>query len=154
MESDRRLSLIVGGFVIASMIALSISVLSLTNERGLWQPQYRLFAYFEDVQGLMDGAPVWLSGKNVGIVESVSFSTMGGSLPAVKVTLQINRDVQDRIREDSVASIGTIGLLGDKYIEIKMGTLEADSLIAGAEIGTVEPANLTDIVNKGTGGDQ
>lgn len=149
MESDRRLSLVVGGFVLASLLALAVAVLSLTNEKGLWEPQYRLLAYYNDAQGLMSGAPVWLAGKDVGIVESVSFSPLGSNLPSVRVTLQINRDVQDRIRADSVASIGTIGLLGDKYIEIKMGTLEAPQLEPDAEIKTIDPVNLTDIVERG-----
>lgn len=149
MEADRRLSLVVGGFVLASLLGLAVAVLSLTNEKGFWKPQYRLFAYYDDAQGLMSGAPVWLAGKNVGIVESVKFSPFGGDRPSVQVTLQIDRDVQDRIRADSVASIGTIGLLGDKYIEIRMGTLEAHSLESGAEIKTIEPINLTDVVERG-----
>lgn len=149
MESDRRLSLAVGAFVLASLVGLAIAVLSLTNEKGFWTPQYRLFAYYNDAQGLISGAPVWLAGKDVGIVESVTFSPLGGDRPSVQVTLQINRDVQDRIRADSVASIGTIGLLGDKYIEIRMGTLEAQPLTPDAEIRTVDPVNLTDVVERG-----
>lgn len=149
MEADRRLSLVVGGFVLASLLGLAVAVLSLTNEKGFWKPQYRLVAYYDDAQGLMSGAPVWLAGKNVGIVESVKFSQLGGDLPSVQVTLQVNRDVQERIRADSVASIGTIGLLGDKYIEIRMGTLEADPLGPGSEIKTTEPINLTDVVERG-----
>lgn len=149
MESDRRLSLAVGAFVLASLVGLAIAVLSLTNEKGFWTPQYRLFAYYNDAQGLISGAPVWLAGKDVGIVESVTFSPLGGDRPSVQVTLQLNRDVQDRIRADSVASIGTIGLLGDKYIEIRMGTLEAQPLTPDSEIRTVDPVNLTDVVERG-----
>ena len=52
----------------------------------------------------------------------------------MRVDLLIDSSVQERIRSDSVATIGTVGLLGDKYVEIGMGTLEGTVLADGADL--------------------
>jgi phospholipid/cholesterol/gamma-HCH transport system substrate-binding protein len=149
MPGSRRLSLIVGGFVVASLGALAIAILSLTSETGLFRPQYELIARFENVQGLMAGAPVWLAGKEVGRIESVTFDELGSERP-VRVVMRIQQDVKDRIREDSVATIGTIGLLGDSYVEVTVGSPSKPRLEDGAVIESVTPASLSDVVARGT----
>ena len=55
-----------------------------------------------------------------------------------------------RIRADSTASIGTIGLLGDRYVEISLGTPREPVLEEGAEIRTSSPGNLMRVIDTGT----
>jgi phospholipid/cholesterol/gamma-HCH transport system substrate-binding protein len=68
----------------------------------------------------------------------------------VRVVLQIERDVQDRVRSDSVASIGTIGLLGDKYVAVSMGSSAGRVLEDEQEIASVSPIDLSMAVVRGT----
>ena len=149
MNDTRRLSLIVGAFFIASLVALAIAVLSLTSESGLFPNQYRIYGHFDNVQGLLPGAPVWMAGKEVGRVEAVEFTEFGSDQP-ILITMRIDRDVQNRVRTDSVASIGTIGVLGDSYIEIQPGSLEGSVLIDGEAIDTLSPTNLYAVLAQGT----
>ena len=102
--------------------------------------RYRLVGYYENVQGLIPNAPVWLAGTRVGRVESVNLGTRPDGEPAVKVVLVVDEDVQERIRADSSASIGTIGLLGDRYVEISLGSPNEPILEDGAEIRIANPA--------------
>ena len=150
MDADRRTSLWVGLFALAALIAFGVAVLSLTAERGFWKPRYRLVAYFESVQGLVQGAPVRLAGKDVGSVESVSFSPLGSSKPPIRVELSIDSAVQDRIRSDSQATVGTIGLLGDRYVELTLGSEAGEVLADGAELHTATPLDISDVMAKGT----
>jgi phospholipid/cholesterol/gamma-HCH transport system substrate-binding protein len=150
MDPDRRLSLSVGAFALISLIALAFAIVSLSTRSGVWAPRYRLVAYFANVQGLIAGAPVWLAGRPVGRVESVSFGTRPDGHAALKVMLQIDREVQERIRGDSVATIGTIGLLGDRYVEVSIGTAAAQPLVDGAELATLTPVDLGSVVAKST----
>ncbi|MDP6980591.1 MAG: MlaD family protein [Myxococcota bacterium] len=149
MEDSRRLSLIVGGFFIATLVALAIAVLSLTSESGLFPNQYRIYGHFDNVQGLLPGAPVWMAGKEVGRVEAVEFTEFGSGQP-ILITMRVNRGVQNRVRTDSVASIGTIGVLGDSYIEIQPGSPDGSVLIDGEEIVTLSPTNLYAVLAQGT----
>jgi phospholipid/cholesterol/gamma-HCH transport system substrate-binding protein len=149
MERDRRLSLTVGGLALASLTVLAVAILSLSSQRAIWTPHYRLVAFFDNVGGLIGGAPVWLAGKRIGGVESVTFDFDESGRPAVKVVMQIERSVQERIRSDSVATIGTIGLLGDVYVEISLGTADAAVLQSGAEVATLAPMDLNRMIARG-----
>jgi phospholipid/cholesterol/gamma-HCH transport system substrate-binding protein len=147
---DRRTSLIVGAFSLAALGALALAILSLSSQEGVFGARYRLVGYYENVQGLISNAPVWLAGTRVGRVESVQLSTRPDGEPAVKVVLVVDEDVQERIRADSTASIGTIGLLGDRYIEISLGSPNEAILEDGAEIRISNPANIARAIDTGT----
>ena len=150
MDEQRKLSLWVGGFVLAALAVGAVSLLMLGDQGGLLSPQYRLVTYFENVQGLVPGAPVRLAGKDVGRVEFVNFASLGDGRPPIRVVIQVDADVQDRIRSDSVASIGTIGLLGDKYVELQMGTTAGRVLVEGEEMASVSPVDYSVAIERGT----
>src|SRR5262245_34719325 len=139
MDRDRRLSLVVGGFALASLALLAVAILSLSQQQGIWSSRYRLVGYYDNVGGLISGAAVRVAGTRVGRVESVGFAARPDGSPAVRVVLQIDREVQERIRGDSVAAIATVGLLGDQMVEVSMGTDAAPPLEDGAEIRTLTP---------------
>ena len=149
MNSNRRLSLIVGAFVIVSLGALAVAILSLTSEKGIFVEQYRIVGEFDNVQGLLPGAPIWLAGKEVGRVDQVSFTPLGSRHP-ILVEMKVDVAVQDRIRSDSVARVGTIGVLGDSYIELQVGTREGRILQDGDRIEAVSPLNISQVMAKGT----
>lgn len=148
MERDARISMTVGAFVLVALAALAVGILSLSADSGLFQSQYRVVGRFSNVLGLLPGAPVWLGGKAVGRVDRISFQAMSTERP-VLVVMHINEDVQDRIREDSLASIGTIGLLGDSYVEVSFGTEGARVLLEGDEIATADPTNVGALMSEG-----
>lgn len=150
MPDRRRLSLVVGVFVLGSLLVGALSVLFLGARGGILSPRYRLVTYFDDVQGLVAGAPVRLAGRDVGSVEFVSFAPLTGDLPPVRVVMQLDEDIQDRVRNDSVARIATIGLLGDKYVEISMGTAFGRVLTDGEELASISPLDLGMAVARGT----
>lgn len=151
MERDGRLALVVGTFVLVALGALAVSILSLTTERGLFGVEYRLRAPFDNVLGLQVGAPVWLAGKDVGRVDTIQF-TGGGDADAspILAILAIDADVQDFIRSDSVASIGTIGVLGDSYVELTVGSATAEVLHEGDELTTLTHVNMNQAMAKVT----
>lgn len=148
MEGDRRLALAAGGLALAALAALALVILSLSAEQGVFASRYRLIARFANVQGLLPGAPVWLAGKRIGRVDSVEFSPAGEGLPPIEVRLQVDDAMRERLRSDSVASLGTIGVLGDVYIELSPGTAAAQVLEDGGALQTLEPANLNQLLAK------
>jgi phospholipid/cholesterol/gamma-HCH transport system substrate-binding protein len=133
----------------AALAVASVMLFTLSAERGFLRPRYRLTSYFENVQGLTTGAPVRLAGRDVGFVEFVAFAPLTSEFPPVRVVMQIDRSVQERIRSDSVAGIGTIGLLGDKYVEISMGTERGQVLQDRAQLASLSPLDLNQAVERG-----
>jgi len=150
MNRDRHSSVVVGAFALGCLALLAYAILSLTAERGLWVPRYRLVAYFEDVQGLIAGAPVRLAGKDVGTVEAVRFAELGADSAPIVVELSLRQAAQQRIRSDSRAMIATFGFLGDKYVEISLGTRAGTVLPDGAELAASSPVDMNQLIEKGT----
>jgi phospholipid/cholesterol/gamma-HCH transport system substrate-binding protein len=149
MERERRLSLVVGAFFLLALGGFAVMILSLSARTGVWTRHYDLVARFGDVKGLIGSAPVRLAGKRVGRVKSVSFDAQDLDRPRLLVTMQVDREVQERIRTDSVATIGSSGLLGDRVIEISMGTRQGEMLRGGDELASVDPLDLNVTIDKG-----
>ena len=145
-EGHRSLEIKVGAFVtVAILLGLGV-VFLLGQKRHVFEPRVTLHAAFTDVSGLREGAPVWLSGVNVGAVTRVAVGRPGEK--RVMVDLEISRDMLSRVRADSTATIGSQGLLGDKIVEIAMGSSGAPMLSEGAQIETTSPADLNRVVEQ------
>ena len=111
------------GIVISIALAIFLfTTMYITREGGLplFGGQYTLYSYLGDVNGLKAGAPVHLSGVEVGSVTRVAFAEPGAPFP-VKVTLKIRGDVQERITNNSQLSVGSLGVLGEKMVEVDPG---------------------------------
>ncbi len=121
MDAERRLQMRAGIFTIVVVVALGVVVSTLNREGGLFTPRYALFADFDGIEGLFVNSPVRLAGNQVGRVRDIRFLPPG-SERVVRVELDVDSSVQDRITVDSVASIHQAGILGDMYVEISLGT--------------------------------
>jgi phospholipid/cholesterol/gamma-HCH transport system substrate-binding protein len=142
------LQLRVGAFILAALAVFVGLVYFLGRQAGIFERQYTLIAAFAQIGGLTEGATVRLAGVPVGRVTAVRLPETGAA--RVRVELTLVRRVQARIRTDSVARIETLGLLGDKIVEVTLGSAEAAVLAAGAELQTEEPVDTNRLVNQGT----
>lgn len=124
MKKQNLVEIVVGIFVLLGLGTIFVIVMSIADQQNLFVETYRLNATFRNVSGLKAGAPVFLSGVDAGTVETISFTSGGW----VRVTLLLRSDYKNRIKKDSVATIGSVGLLGDKSVEITMGTLGEEIL--------------------------
>jgi phospholipid/cholesterol/gamma-HCH transport system substrate-binding protein len=148
--SDLRVVLL----TVVSLGLLALGVWLVGGERGLFHRKYVIDTYMEGVHGLRTGAPVRLAGVNVGTVQSIAFidpsqvdsldarfrKLYGDSLGSrnLRVRLSVERRVQNRITTSSTAKIGTIGLLGDKYVGIDVGRPD-DPVLRTGDIMLDEP---------------
>src|ERR1700686_1981114 len=124
----------IGVFVVLALLCLSAGTFLIGNKEFLFSPTYRLKTDFQNVDGLNNGAEVRVGGIHEGTISRIDLPTEPGG--KVTVVMKLHRSTQNIIRKDSVASIKTEGLLGNKYLEISPGTVKAqavqnDDLIAG-----------------------
>jgi phospholipid/cholesterol/gamma-HCH transport system substrate-binding protein len=141
MKAKKFTELKVGIFVVAILFLFGAGVFVIGSHQKYFQRQYTLWASFANIQGLIVGAPVHLAGLTVGRVNAIIFPEDPRD-KTIKVELKIKKGIQKRIREDSIASIQTMGLLGDKYVEISMGSPENDVLHDGDYIESAHPFDL------------
>lgn len=108
---------------VVAMCAISVlSVLAYLLSGGTWlKPKAYLNTYIPDSTGLEPGADVQLNGVNIGRVESVGLTHSKDTKRVVAVRLKIEQAFLPYIPVDSVATIDSANLLGDKYIDITMG---------------------------------
>ena len=110
----------IGIVVLVGLIIFVFMISTVGSEQSLFTSTYTLRLFLPNVQGLVNGAMVTLGGLKVGYVKSMDFSTKE-SLNGVDVTVKIVEKYRSTITTSSVAQIKTIGLLGDKYIDIGIG---------------------------------
>jgi phospholipid/cholesterol/gamma-HCH transport system substrate-binding protein len=111
----------VGVFVGLSLLLLASTIFLIGSESNLFSPHTEMRTSFQDVQGLARGSPVRMGGVDIGRVLTVSYSEDEKST-AIVVKMLIQSDQVSRIRKDSVASVGGRGMLGDKMIQITVGS--------------------------------
>ncbi|HZS39633.1 MAG TPA: MlaD family protein [Polyangia bacterium] len=155
-----RLELKVGLFVILLLAAGAGVVLLLGLERHVFENRVRLHAVFDEVAGLREGAPVWLSGVNVGTVTHIAFTARDREHERepirVRVDLEIARKHLPHVHQDSVARVGSQGLLGDKIVEVSIGSPASPPAKPDDTLPTQSPADFdklmaqaSDILEKG-----
>ncbi len=108
--------------IVLSLAVVALLWASLTGGgTSIFESKMQFVCYFRNVNGLLSGSPVWMSGVEIGNVRSVSFVNLD-SLRQVKVVCRVKKSVWPMLTEDTEAMLGTIGLVGDKYIEVISGT--------------------------------
>jgi len=106
--------LVVGIFTLLALAAAAYLSIGL-GDLKLWQTSdYTIFAEFDNISGLENGASVEIAGVRVGQVAGIEFKD-----PVALVKLRINSDV--KIRGDDIAAIRTKGIIGDRYVKISRG---------------------------------
>jgi len=146
--TERQMQLRIGALVLVGILLFIGFVLSVGKRSALFEERYSLWTSFSSTEGLATGAPVRLAGVTVGNVTRIGF----GPNPRdrrLAITLTVERRVQDRIRQDSVASIGTIGLVGDKVLDITVGSYDRPVLQPGAQLAAVDPPDFSRLLQKG-----
>jgi phospholipid/cholesterol/gamma-HCH transport system substrate-binding protein len=146
-EEQRRHELKVGLTILIALLILVFAILSVSQQRGLFEDKYQLNVKMARVNGLQTGAPVQLAGVQVGTVVKIQFS---GDIQDQKivVVMEIDREAQKRIRADSQAHIGTLGLLGDKFIGITLGSFDQPMLNHGDYLTGADPVDLDRLLDE------
>lgn len=147
-ERDPKRRLKVGLFTGALLVLLGVSILLIGKKQGFFTRHVRFQAQFQDVAGLVPGAQVWLNGVVVGVVEDIDLPE-DPSQRKITVTFRIRRSLAARIRADSRVRIRTIGLLGDRYLELSSGSPLQPLLPEGSSIPAFEPTDIAEALSQG-----
>jgi len=137
------LELIVGSFLLAGFISFSWLAVKMGDIDPFANETYPLTARFTSISGLKEGTTIELAGVVVGKVSQIELDA--GEYEAV-VHLNIDKTVE--LTDDSIASIRTSGIIGDKFIKLTPGGSEI-YLEAGDEIDETESSiSLEELVSK------
>lgn len=134
----------VGIFALTGLVLFCLSVILLGGDKFFFQRTYFLKLHMPQVVGLGKGSVVSLVGVPVGNVEVIDFVPASAE---VEVTVMLQKSVQNKITEGSLATIKTQGALGDKYIYIQPGPLDAKPIPENGLLPMDKTPDFLDIIS-------
>ncbi len=145
-EKRRKSDVLLGVFVLSGLLIAAVMVLLVGRQNNLFTSTAQLQAQFSNVSGLALGAEVQLSGVEIGQVKAIRFpdwSNAGKASSKITVTMSISKKMLAWIRQDSVVRVSSKGLLGEKNINISMGSPSAATVKSGALLASTDPMDLS-----------
>ncbi len=138
-----------GIFIFVGSVLLVIGIFMLGNKDQLFVSTFTVRAYFQNTEGLRNGASVRFGGIDVGAVKQIKI--MADTSGRVEVSMRIKEEVRRFIKKDSRASIETEGLVGNKVVIISMGSDNAEPISDNGVILSKEPLSFADVIEETQG---
>lgn len=133
----------VGIFVLIGLICVGYLTIKLGKMEVFGSSSYTVEARFSSVAGLRNGANVEIAGVQVGRVSAISLDP-----ETFLATISMKIDNNIMLSDDTMASIKTSGLIGDKFVELTPGGSD-DMLAEGSLISDTEPpVDLISLISK------
>ena len=148
MPSQKQLKwsqLRVGITVIVASVTLALLLFLMSGTTGLFVRHMTLFSYFNNAGGLRVGAPVRLSGVDIGNVMKIQIDKERQLTP-VEVTMKVSTKYSDSLRKDSVTLLRTAGVLGETYVDFDSSQATGPKAQTGDILATRDQADIEDVV--------
>lgn len=142
----------VGSVILVALGILTVAILKLGDAAHLFAQRYTLVAILPSANGLRVGGGVQIAGQLSGTVQSIEFLPVDNDTTRnLRVTVQIDEAVQEQVRGDSRARLRTLGLLGDKIIDITPGTPRFDVLRSGDTLQLAQSLDYDAVLQQASG---
>ena len=138
----------IGLFLILGIGLFTAILFLIGNRHDVFGKHVEFYAEFSDIGGLPRGAQVRVSGIEAGEVKGIEIPASPAS--KFRLKLQVRANARGMIRTDSLVSIKTEGIVGDKYVFIREGTSTAAEAPDGATLPSKEPFDIGAALEKGS----
>ena len=135
------MEIMVGLFIIAGILALGYLSIKLGRMEIIGSKGYQVYADFPNIGGLKLGALVEIAGVEIGRVKSLSLNNY-----KARVVMDINPDI--KLQDDTIVSIKTKGLLGEKYVAVLPGGSDEYIQPNGRIRDALPPVDIEDLISK------
>jgi phospholipid/cholesterol/gamma-HCH transport system substrate-binding protein len=130
----------IGLFLVLGIGLFTTVLFLIGNRHDIFGNHVEFYADFSNIEGLPRGAQVRVSGIEAGEVKAIQIPTSPAS--KFRLKLQVRASARGLVRTDSLVSIKTEGIVGDKYVFIREGTSTAPEAPNGATLPSKEPFDL------------
>ncbi len=142
-EGFSRKEQVVGGFLLVLIIFTVVTLLVIAQAKGWFQTQNTYRIKFRQGYNLHQGSLVKMFNAEVGKVALMSI-TQTTERPQVEVTVKVNQEYANLIRQDSVAEVVSPTLIGSEYVEISPGTSGYPKIEPHGDIPSRERKSVTE----------
>ncbi|HET7564881.1 MAG TPA: MlaD family protein [Gemmatimonadaceae bacterium] len=142
----------VGLLVLVAIAVVAIAILQLGQTANLFTTRYELVTFLGNGNGLREGNSVTIAGQLAGVVREITFLPPDADTSRnIKVVLNIDEALRPQVREDSRVRLRTLGLLGDKVIDISPGTPRYPALVPGDTIPASDALDYEAVIAQAAG---
>jgi phospholipid/cholesterol/gamma-HCH transport system substrate-binding protein len=142
-------NLIVGLFVLAGLVLFMAGLVLIGNRHEAFARHMDYYADFTNLAGLSKGAKVQVAGMDAGQV--LDIAVPASPTARFRVKLRIEESLHGLVRTDSVATIGTQGVVGETFLLIHPGSPNAPAASALSLLPSKEPMDLANLLDQGQG---
>lgn len=142
MTAENFRNIRLGAFILIGTVLLVIALYIIGNKQNIFGSTFRLSAQFQDVNGLMKGNNVRFGGIDIGTVESVEII----SDTSVNVIMVIEDDLLQYIKKNTLASVGTDGLMGNKLVNLISSKEDAEMVEDGDVLKSLKPLEMDEMM--------
>jgi phospholipid/cholesterol/gamma-HCH transport system substrate-binding protein len=139
----------VGLFVIGGLILFGAGMFLIGDRRQAFGEHVEYFAGFSNLAGLSKGAKVRVGGLDAGEVMAIDVPDSPAS--RFRVRWRVAANLRGLVRNDSLATIDTEGVVGGTYLSVRPGTARAPQAAALATVPSREPTELAELLEQGSG---
>jgi phospholipid/cholesterol/gamma-HCH transport system substrate-binding protein len=139
----------VGLFLVIGLGLFTAILFTIGNREKAFTKHLDVYAEFTNISGLMSGSKVRVSGLDAGEIKKIVIP--GSPSQKFRLELQIEQKVHALVRADSVVSIDTEGVVGDKFVSIKKGSSGAAEAASGSTLLSKEPLDMAALLERGSG---
>jgi phospholipid/cholesterol/gamma-HCH transport system substrate-binding protein len=138
-----------GAFIVATLAILVAGVFIIGSKQYLFSSTYQVKVQFDNVAGLDAGADVRVGGVHSGTVHRIELPHKADE--KVTVVVNLRRSTHEIIKQDSVATIETEGMLGNQYLAISFGSADSPEIRDGDTLASMQPLEMADLLRKASG---
>jgi phospholipid/cholesterol/gamma-HCH transport system substrate-binding protein len=139
----------VGSLIVVSVLVLGVALYKLGQAVNLFSRRYELHAFLKEAGGLRRGGSVMVAGQLAGTIKEIDFLPVDNDTTRnIRVLISIDHNLQEQVRGDSKARVKTMGLLGDKLIDISPGTPRTAPLQSGDTLRVQEALDYEGVLTK------
>ena len=131
-----------GLFITVGLALFIAAIFIIGKQQNLFNPVFKLTSTFYNVSGLQVGSNIRFSGIDVGTVDNIKLINDS----TVLVDMLIKKDIQQFIKTDCAAGIGSSGIIGDRILIITQGSDEAPLVKDKQQIVSIEPVETDAIM--------
>src|SRR5918997_4847425 len=142
----------VGSLIIAALLVMTLAMYKLGQAADLFSSRYELVTFLKDAAGLRQGGSVTIAGQLAGVVKEIELLPVDADTTRnLRVVFEVNEDLREQVRGDSRARLRTMGLLGDKVLEVSVGTPRNSVLTEGDTVPSEPTMDYEAIITKAAG---
>ena len=142
MNEKVKRNIKLGAFILIGLVIFITVIYYLGSKQNLFGSSMRITAIFGNVSGLQEGNNIRYAGINVGTVEDIEIV----SDSTVQVTMLIEEDAGQYIKNDATVTIESAGLMGNKIVTISSGSPSASFIQDQDQLSTTEPINIDEVL--------